>query len=91
MVVKVDFAPSGADLVWVDRDDLVLISSAPDRFRTPDKFLSSTLVVFINGVRVEQSNDDGFVIVDDETFELTDSVMILPNFRVSVGYVKKEG
>ena len=88
MVVRKDFVVGADNLVWIDRDSLVeLVPSR--RFRTPTHFYEGTLCVFVNGVHVEKNNDDGFIVIDDETFEMREDTP-LPRFRVTVGYVKKE-
>lgn len=87
MVIHRDFTATTDVLRWIDRGDLIEVVPG-QRFRTPDHFYEDTLSVFISGVRVERNNDDGFVIVDDQTFQLN-AVYPLPRFRVSVGYIKK--
>jgi hypothetical protein len=73
-------------LVWRDMGELVRLS--PTRFQTPDRFVESSLAVFISGLKVERLNADGFVIIDDHTFELNS--LCSPRHRVSVGYMKRD-
>lgn len=86
MPVFVDFTVSADDLTWLGQDDLTSITAT--QWRTPDHFYEDTLVVFINGLRVEKDNDDGYNIIDDETFEMKETYPT--RFRISCGYVKKE-
>lgn len=88
MVIHKDFTVSADELQWVDRDDLVEVIPGL-RYQTPHHFYEHTLCVFLNGVRVERNNDDGFFIVDDHTFEMRESLP-LPRFRITVFYLKKE-
>ncbi len=87
MVVQVDFTVGADNLTWLNEEDLTQIV-ANKRFQTPDAFYETTLVVFLNGVRVEQSNDDGYNIIDEDVFEMKETYP--SHFRVSCGYVKKE-
>lgn len=86
MGVAIDFVVSAEDFIWREMGDLSLI--APRQYRPADHFYEDTLVVFVNGVRVEQQNDDGFTIIDDETFEMKETYPA--QTRISCGYVKKE-
>jgi hypothetical protein len=87
LVIHKDFTVSAENLTWVGRADLVELVPGR-RFQTPDHFYSATFTMFLNGVLVEKNNDDGYVIIDDQTFE-TKETYLLPRMRVSVGYVKK--
>jgi hypothetical protein len=87
MAVVQDFTVSADLLRWVDRGDLTEVVPGL-RFRTPAHFYEDTLVVFVNGSRVERSNFDGFFIVDDETFEMNQAYLF-PEFRITAGYVQK--
>jgi len=87
MVIARDFTVSADALRWVDRDDLTEVVPGL-RYRTPAHFYEGTLVVFVNGVRVERDNYDGFFIVDDETFEMQQTYMF-PEFRITAGYMQK--
>lgn len=73
------------NLVWVTMEQLTKIDVRT--YRTPHDFFPESLAVFVNGVRVENTNDDGFDILDDNTFELKESYPA--NFRISAGYLKK--
>lgn len=87
MAIVQDFTV-GADLLrWVDRGDLTEVVPGL-RFRTPATFYEDTLAVFLDGVRVERSNLDGFVIIDDETFEMNQAYLY-PEYRITAGYVQK--
>ena len=87
MAVVQDFTVSADLLRWVDRGGLTELVPG-QRFRTPSTFFADTLVVFLNGVRVERSNLDGFVIIDDETFEMNQTYLY-PEYRITAGYVQK--
>lgn len=86
-MVRKDFGVSGKAITWVDRDNLIEVIPGL-RYQTPDRFYENTLAVFLNGVRVEKNNADGFTVNDDRTFTMRNAFP-LPAFRVSVGYVKK--
>lgn len=88
MVIHKDFAISAENVRWIDRDDLTEVVPGL-RFQTPHRFYEQTLGVFINGLRVELGNDDGYVIIDDQTIEMKESCP-LPYMRVTVAYVIKE-
>lgn len=87
MVVVRDFTASAEAMTWVDRDELTELVPGL-RYQAPDHFYESTLVVFLNGLRVEKDNYDGFFVVDDQTFEMNQTYPF-PQYRISVGYVKK--
>ena len=87
MPVHIDFTVSAEAVRWVGMDDLTELV-AGKRFQTPEHYYEHTLVVFLNGVRVEQGNDDGYNVLDDETFEMKETYASY--FRISCGYVMKE-
>lgn len=74
------------NLVWASMEELIQIDPMKV-FETPHEFYPNTLAVFINGNRVEQPNDDGWVLINDKTFELKEDYP--DHFRVSVGYLRK--
>jgi hypothetical protein len=87
VVVVVNFTTSAEALTWVDRDGLTELVPGL-RYQAPDHFFENTLVVFLNGLRVEMDDYDGFTILDDQTFEMNQEYLY-PQYRISVGYVKK--
>ena len=88
MAVHVDFTVSADELVWKSHEELTF-AVAGKKFTTPDHFYESTLVLFLNGQRLENVSSDLFTIVDEETVEMVNTYPF-PRFRISVGYVKKE-
>ena len=87
MVVVRDFTVSADALRWVDRDDLTEVVPGL-RYQTPFHFYEDTLIIFINGIRVERDNLDGFTIIDDQTF-LMNQTYLFPEYRITAGYVQK--
>lgn len=75
------------NLVWKTMDELITIIPG-NTFKTPDRFHEASLAVFLNGVRLEKSNDDGYTVLNDETFELKETYHT-PRHRISVGYLQK--
>lgn len=86
MGIAHDFTVSAEAVTPVQMSELTLV--APKQYETPDHFYEHTLMVFVNGVRVEDDNDDGFTVIDDQTFEMTEAYPA--NTRISCHYVKKE-
>jgi len=78
---------TGANLVWVGPSELTTII-AGKRFQTPDKFYVDSLTVALRGLTLSQDNDDGFIILDDQTFELKQAYTS-PGDWVMCGYMKK--
>jgi hypothetical protein len=87
VVVAVNFTTSAEALTWVDRDGLDELVPGL-RYQAPEHFFENTLIVFLNGLRVEKGNYDGFFVIDDQTFEMNQAYLY-PQYRISVGYVKK--
>lgn len=71
-------------LIWVTEEDLTAIDATT--YRTPHPFYIDSLAVFVNGIRIEQTNDDGFDILDNETFRLKQTYPA--DFRISAGYMR---
>jgi hypothetical protein len=64
-----------------------LTEPSADRFETSEPFFPQTLAVFVNGIKVNPEADDGFIILDDQTFEMKETLR--PKDCVSVGYMSK--
>ena len=78
---------TGVDLVWKGPADLTEI--IPGRiFSTPEKFYEDTLAIAMRGLLISKDNDDGFIILDDQTFELKRPFSQARDWLM-VGYVKK--
>lgn len=88
MPVHADFTVSADNLNWIGPSSLSIIIPYK-RFRTPDHFYDNTLLVMRRGLPVAAENDDGYTIVDDETFEMKEPLSG-PLDWIMVGYVKKE-
>jgi len=87
MVVRVDFTTVAADLTWVGPAELIELV-AGRRYQTPDRFVEGTLLVMHNGLPVHEDNDDGWTLINDQTFELKEP-LIQPASWLMVGYIKK--
>lgn len=74
------------NLVWVQHDDLVELAPGK-RYGTPDAFFEESLAVFIQGLKVEPDNDDGYIVLDDHTFEMRETYDA--SLRVTCAYLKK--
>ena len=88
MVVRADFTVSAENLTWTGPSTLTEIIPGV-RFRTPDHYYENTLIVMLNGLPLSAENDDGYTVIDDETFELKEALPF-PRSWIMVGYVKKE-
>lgn len=87
MPVQADFTISAENFQRIDMNQLTEMTTMK-RFKTPHRFFEHTLIVFQNGLRVEKDNEDGWIIIDDETFELKENYP--NNYRISCIYVKKD-
>lgn len=87
MVVTVDFTTTGADLTYVGPTVLTEIIPGT-RFRTPDRFVETTLCVYHNGLPLHKDNADGWTLVDDQTFTLKEP-LTQPASWLMVSYIKK--
>ena len=86
MGIAHDFTVSAEAVTPVQMDELTPLGG--NQYQTPDHFYEHTLLVFVNGLRVEEDNDDGFTVLNDYSFELKETYPA--NFRISCHYVKKE-
>jgi len=84
-----DTAPAGglANLVWRGPTELVPVIPGK-RYITPDKFQDETIVIAVRGLIVHRENEDGYVVIDDMTFEMKEW-LLKPNDWVMCGYVIK--
>lgn len=84
MVVSIDFgAFDGGAPVW--RDVSVLTEIIPrQRYQTPEKFIETSLAVYFNGQVLDRESDNGFTVIDDETFELK---IAIPSGRIYTLFV----
>lgn len=87
MGITKNFVVSAEAIRWVVMEDLTPLI-AGKRFETPDHFYDHTLLVFLNGVRVERTNDDGYNVLSSNVFEMKETYPTY--FRISCGYVMKE-
>jgi len=78
----------GRDLVWIGPSQLTELV-AGKVYRTPDRFVPLSLTVMIRGLMVSKENDDGFDIIDDETFMMKETYT-RPKDWMMVGYIKAE-
>jgi hypothetical protein len=85
MTVRVDLTPSGAALTWAGPSQLVDLGGG--QYRTPHKFVPTTLLVMHRGLPVAAENADGYTVLDEETFELKEP-LTRPASWLMVGYVK---
>lgn len=76
------------NLVWNVMEELTEVVPG-NTYRTPYSFFEDSLVVFLNGVRLERTNEDGYDILDNQTFKLRETYPV-PRHRISVGYMKTD-
>lgn len=88
MVVHKDFTVSAENLRWVGPDELNPVIPGK-RYKTPSKFYEDTLIVMFRGLPLSKNNDDGFIIIDDETFELKETYNGTRDWFMA-GYIIKE-
>jgi len=80
-------AAGGAELDWVGQSELTTIIPGK-RFITPHRFVEESLAVAVRGLLVSQENDDGFTIIDDQTFEMKETYTHSKDW-IMCGYLKK--
>lgn len=86
MVIHEDFSISAENLSWVGPSELTNLGGG--LFQTPDKFFEQTLLVMFRGLPLARENEDGYTIVDEQTFELKEPQSSALDWYM-VGYVKK--
>jgi len=85
MVGHKDF-DSADNLKWIQPSELTDLGGG--QYQTPDKYHSGTLLVMYRGLPVARENDDGYIEIDDETFELKEP-LTRPKDWIMVGYLVK--
>lgn len=89
MVAIVDFgAFSGGAPVWKDKTELTELVTN-QRWQTPSLFEEDTLAVYLNGQVLDRFSDNGFTVIDDETFELKIAIPTSHPFVLFVSYTEK--
>lgn len=86
MVIHEDFSISAENLNWIGPDELTSFGGGV--YQTPDKFFEQTLLVMFRGLPLAKNNEDGYVILDDQTFEMKEPHSSISDWYM-VGYVKK--
>lgn len=75
------------NLQWLQMEDLIELNDTD--YQTPDPFFEESLAVFLNGQKLEQSTDNGFIVLNNQTFRLKQNYPPERNMRVTVGYLIK--
>ena len=70
------------NLTWDSLEDLTKLDDYT--YQTTKKFYPDSLAIFLNGQRLEKNND-GYEIIDDQTFKL--KLNYPSNFFITVGYL----
>ena len=86
MVGHKDFDKGADNLVWVGPSQLTDLGG--NQYKTPDKYEPGTLLVMNRGLPLARENDDGYIEIDDETFEMKEALSN-PDAWLMVGYLKK--
>ena len=63
------------------------IDGSNTTFNTLDKFVTSTLEVFLNGLRLEEGSQNDYIISDDQEFIL--NYTVYPGDNLKVNYLRK--
>jgi hypothetical protein len=86
-LVGLAFGGLANNLYWAGSDELIDLGSGS--YETPHRFYEDTLAVFINGKKLDKNLDNGFVVINDTTFQLKQPGKGC-NEKITVGYMKNE-
>jgi len=94
MVGHKDFDVNAGNLKWIQPSELIELSSSSSssfggrQYRTPDRYHQGTLLVMYRGVPVARENEDGYVEIDDQTFQMKETFVDSFDW-IMVGYLAK--
>jgi len=80
-MILADFTPK-SKFVSLDRSDLVEVVPGI-RFQTPHKFDELSVSIAVQGQTIGREEDNGFLVIDNQTIEFKESVPALFFIRVS--------
>lgn len=81
------FGSLANNLYWAGDGELIDLGAG--KFETPHEFFEDTLAVFINGKKLDKNLDNGFVVIDNKTFQLKKPGRGCRE-KVTAGYMKNE-
>jgi len=86
MVGHRDFDDNAANLKWIQPSELIDLGG--NQYQTPEKYHPGTLLVMYRGTPVAKEYDDGYMEIDDQTFQMKET-FIDPLDWIMVGYLSK--